>query len=289
VRVKATENTGFDRDNVFYFGNVIGDTDGDRVAACADMYAVYQQLGQAATVVSPVDIDRDGVATQADMDAVVSEAGRLSVLNLITVPSVVATDDVATTDEDTIIDVAVLGNDRDTDGNPLSVAAADDISALGASVTINLDGTLTYDPTGSATLQALASGQTMEDTFSYTISDVSGGTDTATVTVTVSGVDEPQGGEIIEPVGMDPLADGPGPLAMNLNIGGEDAAGTTRASARDAVMEEASEPQGPETSLGRWDWLWWYDFEQMRLKKRSSKKDSLAEQATDELLAAWPA
>ncbi|MHC4178455.1 MAG: beta-propeller domain-containing protein [Planctomycetota bacterium] len=289
VRVKATENTGLDQDEVFYFGNVIGDTDGDRVAACADMYAIYQQLGQPATVESPLDIDRDGVITQADMDAVFSEAGRLSVLNLITVPSVVATDDAATTEEDTIINIAVLGNDRDADGDPLSVAAADDTSALGASVTINLDGTLTYDPRDSATLQALASGETMEDTFSYTISDVRGGTDTGTVTVTLSGLDEPEGGEIIEAVGVDPLADGPGPLAKNFDIGGEDAAGMTRESAHDAVMKGAAEPQGPERSLVRWDWLWWYDYEQMRLKKRSSKKDSLAQQAADELLAAWQA
>ncbi|MHC4180195.1 MAG: DUF7619 domain-containing protein, partial [Planctomycetota bacterium] len=102
VRVKATPNTGSARDEVFYFGNVIGDADGDHVAACADMYAIYQQLSQPADVESPVDIDRDGVITQSDMDAVFSEAGRLSFLNLITVPSVVATDDAAETDEDTI-------------------------------------------------------------------------------------------------------------------------------------------------------------------------------------------
>ncbi|MHC4181528.1 MAG: Ig-like domain-containing protein, partial [Planctomycetota bacterium] len=198
-------------------------------------------------------------------------------------------DDAAETDEDTITDIAVLGNDRDVDGNPLSVATADATSEFGASVTINLDGTLSYDPTGSATLQTLASGQTMEDTFSYTISDVRGGTDTATVTVTVNGVDEPQGGESIEPVGLDPLADGPGPLSMGFNTGGEDAARIARASAHEAVMKEAAERQGPERWLGRWDWLWWYDFERMRLKKRSSKKDNLAKQAADEFLAAWQA
>ena len=45
-------------------------------------------------------------------------------------------------------------------------------------------------PTGSATIQALGDDETLEDTFTYTISDGNGGTDTATVTVVVAGVND---------------------------------------------------------------------------------------------------
>jgi hypothetical protein len=48
---------------------------------------------------------------------------------------------------------------------------------------------------GSATLQALTAGQTAEDTFTYTIRDSQGGTDTATVHVTVTGLAESSGSQ----------------------------------------------------------------------------------------------
>ena len=47
-------------------------------------------------------------------------------------------------------------------------------STLGAAVTINSDGSFSYDPTVSATLQALTSGQSMVDTFSYIVVDAYG-------------------------------------------------------------------------------------------------------------------
>ena len=47
-------------------------------------------------------------------------------------------------------------------------------STLGAAVTINSDGSFSYDPTVSATLQALTLGQSMVDTFSYIVVDAYG-------------------------------------------------------------------------------------------------------------------
>ncbi|WP_108811397.1 Ig-like domain-containing protein [Sphingorhabdus sp. Alg231-15] len=90
----------------------------------------------------------------------------------------VAVDDVATTDEDTPVDIAVLANDTDVDGDPLTVTAAD---APNGTVTINPDGTVTYvpDPDFNGT-----------DTITYTISDGQGGFSTATVEVTVNAVND---------------------------------------------------------------------------------------------------
>ena len=62
-------------------------------------------------------------------------------------------------------------------------------SADGATVTLS-GNNIIYDPTHSATLQALGAGQTATHTFSYTISDGHGGTSTATVSLVVSGIND---------------------------------------------------------------------------------------------------
>ena len=90
----------------------------------------------------------------------------------------VASNDTASTSEDTPVTIAVLANDTDRDGDPLTVTAA---SAMSGAVVINADGTLTYTP---------AANFNGTDRISYTISDGQGGTSTATVTVTVASVND---------------------------------------------------------------------------------------------------
>ena len=61
----------------------------------------------------------------------------------------------------------------------------------GAVVTLQSDGQLIYDLTSpSADFNQLADGETATDTFSYTITDEHGATDTAQVTVTLTGVND---------------------------------------------------------------------------------------------------
>ena len=97
------------------------------------------------------------------------------------------------TDEDTPLTIQandILANDTDVDaGDALTVTGVSDTSAQGAAVVLN--GTnIDYDPTNAAALQALAAGESLTDTFTYDVSDGNGGTDTATVTVAVTGVDD---------------------------------------------------------------------------------------------------
>ena len=62
------------------------------------------------------------------------------------------------------------------------------VSTLGATVLLNADGTVTYDPDGaSAAISGLQPGQSVVDTFTYTITDSNGQVSTATVSVTVTG------------------------------------------------------------------------------------------------------
>ena len=100
-----------------------------------------------------------------------------------------ATDDSAVADEDSdAVIIDVLANDQDPDvGNTLTVKDVDAVSSKGAAVTLEADGTLTYNATPSETLNALAEGESASDTFRYTITDGHGGSAFATVTVTVAG------------------------------------------------------------------------------------------------------
>ena len=94
----------------------------------------------------------------------------------------------------------VLANDTDPDGDTLTVDQLNGVggaapltgtSSKGAAVTLNADGSFTYDPTGSPALQAIPHGSSTTDTFTYEASDGHGGTATATVTITVSGANHP--------------------------------------------------------------------------------------------------
>lgn len=99
----------------------------------------------------------------------------------------VATDDVVAVNDDAPVTIDVLSND-DPD-SPLQIAAIDGVAvtigqpvaiASGALVTLNADGTLTYDDNG--TVNALPLGASAPDQFTYTL--VGGGTATVSLTVT---------------------------------------------------------------------------------------------------------
>jgi hypothetical protein len=92
----------------------------------------------------------------------------------------IANDDNATAQEDVpIITIDVLKNDTDPDNDRLVIVKAS--QGRNGSVTINTDSTLTYAPGRNF------SGN---DTFTYTISDGRGGTDTANVNVTINAVND---------------------------------------------------------------------------------------------------
>ena len=71
----------------------------------------------------------------------------------------------------------VLANDDDRDDDTLTVSAHDEPVDLFGDVTVNPDGSLTYEPP--------LLGIALTDTFGYTVSDGAGGSDEATVTIDV--------------------------------------------------------------------------------------------------------
>jgi VCBS repeat-containing protein len=97
--------------------------------------------------------------------------------------------DTATTDEDTPVLIDVLANDSDLE-TPGQVTLVG-VTSTGTLGMVSVVGSqVLYDPTASAALQALAAGESAIDTFQYTIRDPMGLTGAASVSVTVTGVDD---------------------------------------------------------------------------------------------------
>ena len=121
-------------------------------------------------------------------------AGNVSSTALFTLqisnrPPLVGNDSYTTTADLELVIAApgVLANDSDPDGDPLSVVAYDNPSALDAAVQVSAEGKLNYDPTVSAVLTALLPGESLLDTFDYTVSDGAGNAVSGSVSVLVNG------------------------------------------------------------------------------------------------------
>ncbi|MFO0803562.1 MAG: Ig-like domain-containing protein [Gemmataceae bacterium] len=89
-----------------------------------------------------------------------------------------ANDDTFTINEDTATEFAVLGNDTDPENDTLTIT----------NVTLPMHGTASIS--GSKILYTPAANYFGTDSFQYTIADGHGGTDTATVSVTISPVND---------------------------------------------------------------------------------------------------
>ena len=173
-----------------------------------DAVAVAGGLGTAAIVDNQVVYDpagsyqslAQGESAEVVLDYTMSDNHGVSSSSTVTITVRGANDDPdavddtldAVTDEDTSLTIAaatLLANDTDPDlSDVLTIDSVSDASALGAVVSIDEDGNVVYDPT--AVLQHLAAGQTRTDTFTYTVVDPFGASDTASVTLTVAGVND---------------------------------------------------------------------------------------------------
>ena len=95
-----------------------------------------------------------------------------------------AVNDAASTAFNTPVEINVLGNDSDPDGNPLAVTSIDGV-AVNPGDTVDVgNGTVTVLNNGQLSFTPDA-GFTGDETFSYHVSDGNGGEDTANVTVNV--------------------------------------------------------------------------------------------------------
>ncbi len=141
--------------------------------------------------------------TVAENDLGITETGTLVITVTPLNDPPTATDNTNTTDEDTPVSGNVItdnsgpGIDADPENDTLTVTQIDGAAytpgtpvtlASGAQVTFQPNGTYTYNPYGR--FEALNAGDSTTDTFSYQVSDGNGGFDTATVTITITGVND---------------------------------------------------------------------------------------------------
>jgi VCBS repeat-containing protein len=131
--------------------------------------------------------------------------------------------DINAIDEDNALIVAspgVLSNDS---GDNIAVTLFDQISARGAVVNVNPDGSYSYDPRTVVAIQALGAGEVLSDTFNYTIKDSSGATAKTQVTINLTGVnDVPVAKEIAN---LTTNEDATNPFKLNLLLTASDAEG----------------------------------------------------------------
>ncbi|MEH1988583.1 tandem-95 repeat protein [Nostoc sp.] len=115
----------------------------------------------------------------------------------------VVVNDTATTDENTAVNIEVLANDSNSltvsaiDGRAVVVGTAITLSS-GALITLNADGSLTYNP--NASFEVLAVGESGTDSFTYTTNNNGSLTNTASVNLAINGVnDAPQITSVFNP------------------------------------------------------------------------------------------
>ncbi|MEQ9368402.1 MAG: VCBS domain-containing protein [Coleofasciculus chthonoplastes F3-SA18-01] len=148
--------------------------------------SAVQYLGEAET--------QTETFTVTSLDGTASEDITITITGVNDTPT--ATDDNPTTDENTALTGNVLTNDSDADatasltvvdinGNETDIGNEITLTS-GALLTLNSDGSYTYNPNGQ--FASLGVNQTATDSFTYTISDEKGETSSATATITVTGV-----------------------------------------------------------------------------------------------------
>lgn len=137
----------------------------------------------------------------------------------------VANDDSGSTLENQILNGNVIGNDSNPDGDSLTISALNGNASIGTQVTLNSGALLTLNSNGSyaynpnGQFNYLIDGQTTGDSFSYTISDGRGGTDTAIVTITINGVSDVVTPPPPPPVDLDPAQYGASHPDLIVGIG----------------------------------------------------------------------
>ncbi|PQO37940.1 hypothetical protein C5Y98_07550 [Blastopirellula marina] len=120
----------------------------------------------------------------------------LLTVNEVAVSPIAEADSFAT-DANTALAVdpaGVLTNDTgeslvvtEVNGDAANVSSPVELTS-GATVTINADGSLSFDPTGK--YDSLAEGETAVETVSYTATDATSGTSTADVEITIAGIND---------------------------------------------------------------------------------------------------
>lgn len=158
---------------------------------CANYEQVLRSVEYDNTSQDPDDADRSVrfVVNDSEMN---SDAA-VSTVHVIPVnDQPVAQDNAYATDEDSILNIGassgVLNGDSDVDDTVLTSTLSANVEY--GSLTLEADGSFTYDPTQDATLGALDTGEERVITFTYRANDGEADSNVVTVSITVDGVND---------------------------------------------------------------------------------------------------
>ncbi|WP_454694060.1 retention module-containing protein [Achromobacter aegrifaciens] len=169
----------------------------------ADGGSSFVRLARILETTTPLDLAYPNPSRGEDILPRVSGAGASGDDGATTTPVTVnnapnALDDAGRGDQNSLVRGNLLLNDSDPDGDSLAIASVSGRPMTPAGVTVNGSngGTFTVLPDGSYVFNPgneyghLAVGETATSTISYTITDPSGATSTATVVVTITGTND---------------------------------------------------------------------------------------------------
>jgi len=159
------------------------DPDGDPISitgsdASSAFGGAISCAGSTCTYTPPVDFngtDQFGYAV-ADSTGRTASATVTVTVTPVNDPPVARDDAVTTTQNVPVVGILVLANDSDPEGDARSLVAASGATTAGGS----------YSCSGSSCDYTPPAGYTGSDSFTYTVSDPSGATASATVTITVN-------------------------------------------------------------------------------------------------------
>ncbi|MGF1464059.1 MAG: beta strand repeat-containing protein [Maricaulaceae bacterium] len=204
------------------------DTDGDVLAigvfeAVTALGGTVVQVGDTLVYTPPAGLDPDAVFidtfTYTVVDPIGSFTEGLVTITVNPVPALaseppIAEDDAFTLNQNQTLLGDVLANDVDPEGEPLIVTAVNgDPDLVGTAIdlaeggvlTLNADGSVLFDPDGDFDLPA---GESAVITVTYTVADPDGGSDEATLSVTVTGGDLfTEGDDVVVFTTPDPIDD----------------------------------------------------------------------------------
>jgi len=188
--VNAIADGGIGDQDTILNGVVVANTTYGQIAVNTTTGAYAYTLINATVVPDGNGSVNDIISYQiTDTDGDTATANLTITIDLNQAP--VANDDALATDEDnsvTYIAPGILTNDTDPDvGDVLQINSIDTTGTVGQ-VSFLANGQVIYNPNNM--FENLAEGQIAMDSFSYTLSDAEGLTDTATVTITITGVND---------------------------------------------------------------------------------------------------
>ena len=167
------------------YGTLVLDADGSYTYTLANGSSAVQGLLQGESVTELFDYSISDGITLGGAQIEIHLTG-VNDAPMAAADSIAAAESAATAN----LAAALLANDTDPDnGDQRRIAAVDTAGTVG---TVSFDAstqTLTYSADAAAQ-DALSFGQTASDQFTYTVTDLFGGTSTATVAVTVTGVND---------------------------------------------------------------------------------------------------